>query len=449
MAFIRQAVNEHKASAAYQTAVDAELYYKGENPTITKYDKIIYDMKGMAHKDMYTANHKIKSQFFKLVVNQLKSYLLGNGVSFSSDATKKKLGDTFDQQMGKAAKYAQIDGVSFGFWNFDHVDVFKLTEFAPLYDEETGALMAGVRFWQLSNNKPIRYTLYELDGFTEYIKRSGEDMKELKAKRPYKISVAVSGLEEGQILGGENYPTFPVIPLKNNDDCLSELVGKQNTLDALDLCRSGMVNNVDEGALIYWALTNCGGMSQEDAEKFLYTVKTTHVAFIDNAEDGASAEPHSIEAPYVGTQTAIDGLIKQLYEDFQAFDSSAVSAGNQTATAIKASYVPLDLKADDFEEQVTTFILGILAVAGIDDEPSYTRNKIINTQEEVNTIMTAADRFDDEYVTKKLLTVMGDADQYEDLMKRKAAEDLDRFDGNTPQDGGNEPEEGARGNEKI
>ena len=38
-----------------------------------------------------------------------------------------------------------------------------------------------------------------------------------------------------------------------------------------------------------------------------------------------------------------------------------------------------------------------------------------------------AQYYDDEYITKKLLTINGDIDQYEDMMKRKAAEESDRY----------------------
>ena len=176
----------------------------------------------------------------------------------------------------------------------------------------------------------------------------------------------------------------------------------------------------------YWALQNCGGMDEVDAAKFLERVKTSHIAFMDGAGEGATAEPHSIEAPYVGTQTAIDTLEKRLYQDFQAFDASAVTAGNQTATAIKASYVPLDLKADRTERQLTGFINGILKLAGIDDAPSYTRNRIINRMEETQTILMGAEYYDDEYITKKLLTINGDADQYDELMKRKIEAEASR-----------------------
>ena len=166
-------------------------------------------------------------------------------------------------------------------------------------------------------------------------------------------------------------------------------------------------------------------MDEQDDTKFIERLKTTHVAHADG-EEGAKATPQSIEAPFQGTQATIDMLTKKLYEDFQAFDSAAVSAGNQTATAIKASYVPLDLKTDKFESCVTRCIKGILAVAGLDDEPTYTRNQIINKQEESQTVLLGAEYYDDEYITKKLLTILGDADQYDELINRKAAEELDR-----------------------
>lgn len=422
--FIIAAINQHKSSSIYRTAVDAQKYYDGENPTINRYEKILYDMQGKAHQDMYTANHKIASSFFKLDVQQERSYLLGNGVTFQKKTTQKKLGEKFDLMVSRAGLYSIIGGVSFGFWNFDHVEVFKITEFVPLYDEENGALSAGIRFWQIDENKPLRITLYELDSYTEYIQLDGK-MEEFRAKRAYIVHSTASDVET--IYSGENYPSFPIVPLKNNEQCKSEIVGKQNTIDALDLACSNMVNGADEGNIIYWALVNCGGMDLTDAEKFLYMVKKYHIAFMDNADDGASAQPHSVEAPFEGTQATIDMLEKKLYQDFQAFDASAVTAGNQTATAIRASYVPLDLKTDGFEEQVTEFILDILKLAGIDDKPTYTRNRIVNTQEEIQSILMIAPYVTQEYMTNKLLTILGDTDMAEDILKQMAAEDLGGF----------------------
>ena len=409
--------------------MDAQLYYDGENPTITRYEKILYDMQGKAHRDMYTANHKIKSRFFQFAVDQENSYLLGNGVTLKKEANKKRLGKDFDQTLSDAAEYCLIDGVSFGFWNFDHLEAFRVTEFVPLYDEENGALMAGIRWWRVADDKPLRCTLYEVDGFTEYFQPKGGEMAVMQERRPYIVHSVTTGLDGTQIYDGENYPGFPIVPLRNNKACRSELCGGRNTIDAMDIVRSGMVNNVDEGSIIYWALTNCGGMSYEDAEKFLYTVKTTHVAFMDQAEDGAHAEPHTVEMPVVATQTAVDMLEKALYQDFQVINTGDESLNASTATGIKFRYAALDLKTDKFERQVIRFLHGIFALAGVDDEPTYTRNRIINTTEEMQTLMMMAPYVDDEYMTTKSLTLVGDGDRAEEILRRRDAEELGRFDG--------------------
>lgn len=425
IAFIRAAIMEHRGSPAYRTAADAELYYSGLNPTINRYEKVLYDLQGKAHKDMWTANHKIASQFFGFAVDQTVSYLLGNGVTFGDESTGKKLCADFDQEIMDAARSAKIAGVSFGFWDLDHLRVFSLLEFVPLYDEENGALMAGIRFWQIAPDKPMRATLYEPDGFTEYFQEKNKSMDVMKPKRSYKLLIRTAPVGGSEIYDGGNYPGFPVVPLKNNRMCLSEISGSRNTIDALDLATSNMVNNVDEGNLIYWVLSNCGGMDDLDDVKFVERLKTLHVAHADG-DDGAKATPQTIEAPYEGTNTTIDMLKRKLYEDFQCFDASAITAGNQTATAIKASYVPLDLKTDKFEAEVTRFVVEILRLAGIDDQPSYTRNQIINKTEETQALLLGAQYYDDEYITKKLLTINGDIDQYEAMMERRSAEDLGR-----------------------
>ena len=432
MDFIRSAVNEHKSSSLYETAVDARLYYEGENPTITKYEKIIYDMHGRAHVDMFTANHKIKSSFFTRDVDQQTGYLLGNGVTFNYSDTKEKLGTQdipFDQQVSYAAEYSLIGGVAFGFWNLDHVDVFEITEFVPLYDEENGALMSGIRFWQVADDKPFRATLYELDGYTDYIQRRGKDMEQIApGKRKYREFVSKSEVDGTKIYGGENYPYFPIVPIQNDKKCRSALCGKRNTLDAYDLVNSNMVNNVSEGDLIYWVLSGCGGMDDLDDAKFLDRLRTTHVVHTEN-DDNTTVTPHQVDAPVDGTISGSESLKTQLFEDFQMFNAAAVAAGNQTATAIWATYEPLDLKTNKFERQVTKFINGILKLAGIDDKPSYTRDKIINKMEETQVILMGAEYTTPEYITKKLLTICGDADMVEDILEAKAAEDLNKFNG--------------------
>lgn len=425
-AFVLKAIGEHRGSKEYKEAEAAQLYYLGENPTIMQYEKILYDMAGKAHRDLWSANHKIASAFFTFVIDQEVSYLLGNGVRFSKDGTKKKLGKDFDQEVMDALEYARVGGASFGFWDNDHLQIFKFTEFKPLYGESTGALMAGVRWWQLDDQKPLRATLFELDGYTEYIRRKGEDIEIYEPKKSYKTIVRESEADGAEIVDGGNYDGFPIIPLYSDKSHRSAVCGKRNTIDALDLARSNMVNNVDEGNLIYWVLTNCGGMDDLDDAAFVERLKTLHVAHADG-QAGAGAEAHTLEAPYDGTKVTIDMLIDQLYDDFQAFDAKSMSANDMSATAIRAGYVRLDMKVDKIERQVTRFINGILELAGIDDDPTYQRNRLVNETEETQKIIMQAQYFDAEYIMKKLLAINGDIDQYEDIVQRMDAEDMERL----------------------
>ena len=425
MAFVFAAITEHKGTEPYIIALDAEQYYKGLNPRITKYEKIIYDMRGDAHVDKWTPNHKIASNFFNFAITQENQYLLGNGATFTKDDTKAKLGDDFDTRLQDLGKKALVGGVAFGFFNLDHIDTFSLLEFVPLYDEENGALRAGIRFWQVSPDKPMRATLYEEDGYTDYI-RANDKSAMLHEKRPYKLKVRTSEADGEEIYDGENYPSFPIVPLWGNDKKQSELVGRQGTLDAFDLLNSNLVNNLDEANYIYWVLTNCGGMDEMDDAKFIEQLKTTHVAHADG-DSGATAEAHTIEAPYQASESAIQTIQRRLYEDFMCLDVNSLSAANKTATEIKAAYQPLDSKCDMYEYCVIEFVQKILELAGIDDKVTFTRSKVANKSDEINTLIAAQAYLDDETIVEQVCQILGIADKTDEIIRKRRTEEQSRF----------------------
>lgn len=425
MEFVLSAIREHKASKDYAIAADAELYYKHQNPTIMRYQKFVYNQFGQAVPDIWAPNNKIASNWYNYFTTQAVSYLLGNGVTLDKEANKEKLGKDFDRKLQDAATAAKNSGVSFGFWNYDHLEVFRLTEFAPLYDEDDGGLKAGIRFWQIDDHKPLRATLYEIDGYTDFIKRRDEDMQIYRDKRAYKQIIRRNDIDGEVILDGGNYPGFPIVPFFNVNR-QSDLVGNRGTIDAYDLMVSGLINNVSDGEFIYWILKNCGGMDASDDAKFVEQLKLTHVAHADG-DEGAGVEAHNVSVEFEATSEAIDRLEKQLYKDFMALNVTDVSAGAKTATEINAAYEPINQKTDQFEYQVTEFINGIFAIAGIDDEPSYTRSQMSNQSELLEMVLQSAEYLDDEYVTTKILTLLGDADKAKEVLKRKDAEAADRY----------------------
>lgn len=425
MEFVLSAILEHKGSDLYKTAYDAELYYKHQNPTIMRYQKFVYNQFGAKVPDVWSPNNKIASNWYDYFTTQAVSYLLGNGISFKKTDTLKKLGDDFENKVQDLATHAKNGGVAFGFWNYDHLEVFDLTEFVPLYDEDDGGLKAGIRFWQIDDSKPLRATLYELDGYTDYIKRKNEEAQIFSKKRAYTQIVKSNDIEGKTILDGAPPAGFPIIPMWNVKK-QSDIVGNRGTIDAYDLMISGLINNVSSGEFLYWVLTNCEGMDDVDVAKFVEQLTVSHFAKMDGSEEGSKVEAHNASVEFQATAEALDRLEKQLFKDFMALKVEDIAAG-ATNDQIQAAYEPINQKTDKFEYQVTEFIKRLLVLAGIDDTPTYTRSQMSNQGELLDMVLQSAEYLDDEYVVTKVLTLLGDADMVEEVLKRKDAEAANRY----------------------
>ena len=193
---------------------------------------------------------------------------------------------------------------------------------------------------------------------------------------------------------------------------------------------SALVNNIDDANLIYWIIRNAGGMDDIDDQKFVQRLKTIHVAHLEGDEE---VDEHQIDVPFQASEVALSRLRSQLFDDFMALDVKEIASGAATATQIKAAYEPLNSKADMFEYQVTQFIDGILALVGIDDEPTYTRSLIVNQQETIQTLVQASEYLSADYITKKILEVLGDTDMADDVINQRLLEDVSRF-ANSPEE---------------
>lgn len=432
--FVRKAVAAHQQTDVYQVAKDAEAYYAKHNVTIERFQKFLVDVYGRKIPDIFSANYKLKTGMFRRFVIQQAQYVLSNGVTFEKKETKGKLGKNFDYQLQRAAKKAMIDGVSFGFWNFDHLEVFGLADtekepgFAPLYDEENGSLAAGIRYWSISDKKTERYTLYELDGYTEYIYKKDEEPKVLKEKQAYIKTTRKTKATGVDMEIGENYPDFPIIPVYANDVHESEIVGLREALDCYDLIKSGFANNIEQATEIYWLIKNAGGMNDVDLTEFLERMRAVNAA---NLPDGVDADAHTMEIPTEAREKMLALLKTDLYEDAQIVDVKALSAGSKTATEIRAAYQPMDDKCGDFEYCIREFIRKMFALIGIDDEPSFKWNRIANQTEETQMVLSAANYLDDESVLKHLPWLT--PEEVDEILKRKDAEDLNRFNGQVDQ----------------
>lgn len=439
MAFIKSAIEDFKGSPEYRNALDGDAYYNGRNTTIKRYEKILFNALGQAVPDLVSANHKLASRFFYRDVMQAASVLLGNGVKWASPEAigGNALGIDFDAKLLKAYKIAQRQGAAYGFYNNGRVEIYKYTEFMPLVDEEDGSIKAGIRFWQIASNKPLRATMFELDGYTEYMWNDKGVGSVKQEKRGYKMVVGESKADGEIIYNYENYPTFPVVPLYVNEEKESELLPLRSKIDCRDLISSGYANDIDDASIIYWTITNSGGMDDADLVAMLDKLRKLHATQTDG---DVNLQSHSVEPSYQGREAILTRLDADLYEDAMAVNTKDLSSRNATATEIIAAYEPLNEKLDDHETYITTFILGLLAVADVEDMPSYDRAVVMNKAEEINTILAAAMYLPEEYITSKIVTLFGDKDALEDIKAQQAGESINRLTGgnNNPDGDGNE-----------
>lgn len=427
--FLRSAVREHQGSKAYKDAVDGMAYYNKHNITIEKFQKFLFTLSGNKTPDIWSSDYRLKTLMFRRLVLQEVGYICANGVSMDG---KKKLGTDFDNKLQTAAKLALAQGVSFGYWNLDHLEVFSFADtpgnpgFVPLLDEKTSELMAGIRYWfrETGNKTLFRATLYELDGVSEWAAEGNDDATMITAKRAYILKELRNDLGVVDVCD-ENYTRLPIATLYGNDTHESELVGLRGSIDCYDFIKSGFANQIDDTSGVYWILKNTGAMDDKDLAQFVQRMKSVKATMVDGS-DGTAAEAHTLDVPVEARKTMLDILRRDLYEDAQMLDVAALAGAEKTATEISAAYQPQDNKCSDFEYFLIDFIRQICAVAGINDpEPTFTWNKVINQAETTNMVISAAEFLDDETTLRHLPWIL--PEEVPEILKRRDEADLKRM----------------------
>ena len=428
---VEKIVEAYKASADFLYALEADMYFAGDNPEVmSKVVMTLDSVKGengqATARNVEIVGNRVSSNFFSRFVTQQNQFLLGNGVQLEDDAAKDKLGKAFDTALQQIGQRALVQGVCFGFWNKDHLETLKAASdsrsgFAPLYDEETGSLKAGIQFWQLDDEKPTYYRLFEIDGITEYKKTKSRTL-ESSPKESYIKKVRKDAVSE-ETVGGTNYSTLPIIPFYANDLMRSELsTNIKRKIDLYDRVLSDYGDNLDRTNDVYWVINNFGGTTDQIVA-MLADIKRIKATYTEAGANGQStAEPHTIEVPYLARQTALDLLKKQLYQDYMALDMDELTGGSLTNVAIKAATANLNLKADMYEWQAFTFVQQVLSLNGIETEDIKFKRRAISNDSEIIQDITLM-RSD---ITRKKALELNPyihADEIEDILNDMDAED--------------------------
>ena len=445
--FVQSAISRYRGSEEYAKAAEEEAYMAGKNTAILTTRRLIYDMRGIPSDNFTAANFKIRNRLIHRLVTDRCSYSLGNGVSFTEhrekeqkdgqtvtvDQTKETLGDNFDQAAYQWAYWAQANGAAYLYVHIGHdrdewqYTLFRKTEFLPLYDERTGALRGGIRFWSIEwGKRPICAVLYTETGYTRYEtpekKNSLSSLEMVEQERPYVETVDTSDAYGEEVTGSEPMPMLPIFPLYSGQNKDSALDNLKPLIDAYDMILSGFANDLKDCAQVYWLISGGLGMTETDKRELLDRLILQHMATVDG--ENSSITPYTQDIPYSARESALKQIRDQMYENFGGFDVHTVEAG-ATNDHIEAAYWPMDEEADAFEYQLITSIRMILAMMGIDDIPVFVRNRVSNQKEQTEMVMLAADKLDDETILRKLPWIT--VDEVDQILMRKDAASDSRF----------------------
>lgn len=421
--FIIKAINEYLSSYFYQKAIEAEQYFKGENTAILNRPK--WTMKKTGKQITFSQNITISNFFFRFVV-QLNQYLLANGLQLKDQTQKNKLGFGFDKTLEAIGEKSLVHGSCWGYWNLDHLEMFKTTEFFALLDERTSEPMVGVRFWQIDPEKPMNVHVFETDGVTEYIK-DNDTLTIYKEKRSYKQEVRSDAIST-EITKASNYGVLPIIPLYANEYRRSEFTPNIKTkIDMYDKIFSDFGDNLERTNDIYWAITNFGGTTNEIREMLAEIEELRAVFARGDGSHNTTAEPHTIEVPYAARQTALDLLERALYADSMSMNMNEITGGSLTNVAIDTAKANLSLKANRFEWQVFQFCQKILNLVEVKTEDiKFRRQTIANATENINNVLNIYREglFDKRTALEKMDGDIVASDEIDTIMDRLAMEDL-------------------------
>ena len=67
-----------------------------------------------------------------------------------------------------------------------------------------------------------------------------------------------------------------------------------------------------------------------------------------------------------------------------------------------------------------------MEVAQFEDEFTFTRNRIVNTTENITNLIQAAQYLTGDYITRRILEELGDGDKADEIIAQLAADEIDR-----------------------
>ena len=359
----KEIIDNFQSTQNFAWMTFGEDYYNSDNTEIMSRKKQYYADGRLYQEHPYKANHKLPSGYLKKIVDQKVQYLLGNGITItdederSEEIFKEIFIDELDELVSDVGTTASKKIVG---WVQAHIQdgIIKFTEIPPeqiiAFKDGFGNIVKLIRFFNTFDEnfkEVLRVEVWDSETVTVHIETADGFRKE----EPQAHMVIQSISTTGELMAEEahSFGRVPFIPMFNNKANTSDLKAIKPFIDIYDIVNSDFANNIDDMQDAFYIIKNYGGENLAEFMEQLKQLKAVPVG------DDGDVKTEQLKIPVEARKTFLDLTDMNIFKFGMGVDTTDLTGSSITNVVIKAMFADLDLKADQFEVQVTQFLNNI------------------------------------------------------------------------------------------
>lgn len=427
------------------------------------------DNEGKVHEEMARSNIKIAHSYFTELSDQKTQYLLSNPVEVATEqeGLQLYLGEYLDEDFQLMLQEI-IDGGSQKGYEFVYTKLgedklqFSVADSLKVIQifDENNKLVAIVRYYDAEvyqEDKAITVTkaeIWDKEKAWYFVSRENKEFKldpsvEVNPMyfdtRVHKETKEALGRSLGKVLEIEDF--IPFLRYDNNKYQTTDLEPIKALIDDYDLMACSLSNNLQDFDQPFFAVK---GFNGDGYEQLINNLRSRGA--VGTGENGG-IEVHTVNIPVEARKEKLRVDKEGIYKFGMGFDSSQVGDGNITNVVIQSRYTLLDLKCNKAEIRLRKLlkqmlkliiadinrrfgkaynaedlIINITRDTMIDETENETREKTKaeRRQIEIDNVLNAATRLDDESVLKYICEIL-ELD-YEEVQKKLGEQDYEVVD---------------------
>jgi len=337
---------------------EGEAYFRSKNTAILQRKKQLW-INNCLQNDPYSSNVRVPAGFLKKIIMQKVSYIINEKMTIESkdgDLAERiagDLGSNFNSLLKKIAVEAskKVYGVLQAYVENNEFKLKKIpsTQIIIVKNKNDHEKIEGIiRYWVENATQFVE--LYTKDNISTFKKINGQLVLQKTKSHFVKTKKAGGVVTEEQ---GENWGVVPFAILWNNDEEETDLEPIKTHIDVYDIINSDFVNELIDFSGATWIVKNYSG---EDLAEFVTQARAERAI---NIEGDGDASVVTTEVPVLARKTKLEMTEDDIYKFAMAVRVNKEGA-RDTNVAIKARFADLDLKASDFEQEVSDCFRQIL-----------------------------------------------------------------------------------------